>query len=112
MNRYVLEGIIRDAQAGKRILCVVPSREVQHIITRLESASGIALLRRSHGDERVLFTSGGGITFAHARREAMRGHSADIVVIDDVYYLDQMFRLHADLKVIVAAASGEIITYT
>ena len=112
MNRYVLEGIIRDAQAGKRILCVVPSREVQHIIDQLESASGIALLRRSHGDCRVMFTSGGGIIFVHPEHSGGRGHTADIVVIDDVYYLDQMFRLHADLKAIVAAASGEIITYT
>ena len=112
MNRYVIDGITRDAQAGKRIICVVPSREVQHIITRLESASGISLLRRSHGDQRVMFTSGGGITFVHPQRETMRGHSADIVVIDDVYYLDQMFRLHADLKATVAEASGEIITYT
>lgn len=112
MNRYVLEGMTSDAQAGKRVLCVVPSREVQHIITKLESASGIALLRRSHGDCRVLFTSGGGITFAHPQRETMRGHSADIVVIDDVYYLDQMPDLHAMLVAVVAEASGEIITYT
>ncbi|STD12420.1 Uncharacterised protein [Dermacoccus nishinomiyaensis] len=112
MNRYVIDGITRDAQAGKRVICAIPSREVQHIITRLERASGISLLRRSHGDERVMFTSGGGIIFVHPERGGGRGHSADIVVIDDVYYLDQMFRLHADLKAIVAAASGEIITYT
>ena len=112
MNRYVIEGIIRDAQAGKRIICAIPSREVKRIIDQLEGASGIALLRRSHGDQRVLFTSGGDITFAHPQRETMRGHSADIVVVDDVYYRDQMFRLHADIKVTVAAASGEIVTYT
>ncbi len=26
MNRYVIDGIIRDAQAGKGVLCVIPSR--------------------------------------------------------------------------------------
>lgn len=112
MNRYVVDGIIRDAQAGKRILCVIPSREVQHIIDQIESASGIALLRRSHGDCRVMFTSGGGITFVHPEHGGGRGHTADIVVIDDVYYRDQMPDLHAMLVAVVAGASGEIITYT
>ena len=112
MNRYVLEGIIRDAQAGKRVLCVIPSREVQHVITQLESASGIVMLRRSHGQELISFGSGGAVSFAVPARGPMRGIHAEIVVIDDVYYRDQMFDLHATLKAIVAAASGEIITYT
>lgn len=112
MNRYMIDGIIRDAQAGKRVLCVIPSREIQRTITQLETAAGITLLRRSHGQELISFGSGGAISFAVPAHGPMRGIHAEIVVIDDVYYRDQMFDLHDTLKACVAASGGEIITYT
>lgn len=112
MNRYVVDGIIRDAQAGKGVLCVIPSREVQHVITQLESASGIVKLRRSYGQELISFAGGGAIAFAIPSRGPVRDIRVDIAVIDDVYYRDQMLDLHADLAVLVAPRGGEIITYT
>ena len=112
VNRYMVEGIIRDAQAGKGVLCVIPPREVQRVITELEPAAGIVKLRRSYGSELILFGSGGTISFASPAHRRMRDISVDIAVIDDVYYRDQMLDLHADLTVLVAPRGGEIVTYT
>lgn len=113
MNRFVREGIVREGQQGKRVLCIIPSREVPYVLNAIASSSdGVSSVRRAHGDQSITFDSGGKITFAHPERGGLRGHAADLVVIDDVYYRDNMQTIYKELRPALSASGGEMVTYT
>lgn len=113
MNRFVREGIVREGQGGECVLCIIPSREVPYVLNAIATSSyGVSSVRRAHGDQSITFDSGGKITFAHPERGDLRGHAADIVVIDDVYYRDSMQAIFEELRPALSVSDGEIITYT
>lgn len=112
MNKYVIDGLLTEARSGRRVLVATGSmvaarcafQEAAHAI-RNEDARAY----RSNGRERVTFPSGGEITF-RSTRSNLRGMSADTVFLDWEALGPDEFRLHQEIKPIVASSpTGQIV---
>lgn len=84
MNRYVVEGIVRDVLAGKRVGLVAGRQEDARTVFALLLDSGVSWeeVRKDSGMEMV--RSGTGAAFVlSATTESVRGRELDVVVLLD-----------------------------
>lgn len=108
VNRYVAEGLVRDAESGLRVFVVTHRSSKREMLGAIEVALSDVdqshKIRRANGRERVEFTLGGFIAF---RTPGMsnRGFSADVLYVENWIYLteEQMTDL------IPMVACGELI---
>lgn|SRR5690625_2809912 len=79
--RYIVEGVLRDLEAGKRVALVgKPRGEVRSLFMRAVDAAGegVERVRRTNGREHAWHASGGSVGVFTP--EALRGYTADVVV--------------------------------
>lgn len=115
MNRYVLQGLLRDLVAGQRVLVVVESNRFARLVLDELAAAAHAMssppvglkVRRANGEEGLSTAAGGRITF-HTRRSpnGLRGLAADVVFVN-VDFPDQ--DLLDSVHLILASRRGELI---
>lgn len=105
MNRYVIEGIIRDAASGKRV-AVVPAylRGADGLMGAAAEHPRASHVIRAHGRAEVRFHSGGSLRVRTA--DSLRGHQAEVVVLDARTGNDQRA---LECAVICTAPGGEVI---
>lgn len=112
MNRYVAQGMLADAKAGKRVVFVGDSgkyaREafLRTVATLNQRDDAIQSVHRSNGRERVECFSGGSIRFISRRGNGARGLEADVVFIDCSEMQRETIR---EIAPMVAASAGELI---
>lgn len=84
MNRYIIEGIIRDVIVGKRVGVVAETRwRAREFFTQLVGAEvGWDECRLAHGMEMVR-KGAGGVMLLSATPESPRGRELDVVVMLD-----------------------------
>lgn len=84
MNRYVAAGITLDALAGKRIIVLTATMLASRVA--LEDVATLApvgaTVRRANGMEGVTYPGGGSVTI-RSYRQGARGHSADVIYLDE-----------------------------
>lgn len=85
MNRYVSEGIVRDLEAGKRVIVTASvMRTARLAFEELAAAHPWQVVRSTAGVERIESASGGVATFHSAlQRGSVRGLQADVVAVLD-----------------------------
>lgn len=115
MNRYTAAGVTRDAAAGKRIIVIVPRSPHVHetLDTLLTHTPEFTAVTRANGSEGITYPTGGSIRiYTTYRGDALRGRTADIVLITD----DALRSLPHDAGTVLAATlctvalpNGEII---
>ena len=114
MNRCVLEGLVADMAAGRRVLVVTESlRQGQFAfddavsaVERLGQLPVGLKVRRANGDKSIPTANGGRLNFAtHRSRSGLRGWSVDVVFVD----LDPTPELIETLHPLVATSHGELI---
>jgi hypothetical protein len=109
MNKYTAIGLLAAAAEGKRIIVVSPhgaavrdaANEIHKIVPDLD-------WRRTNGDAQLRLASGGAILFR--ARHQLRGHNADIVLVEDDRDMDNEY-LHELHAVIHTSKHGEIVRY-
>lgn len=114
MNRYAVEGVLRDARSGKRILWVeLTERGARQALADVEAAVGADAVKivRGIGREKVTLPGGGAVTFVSVLGTGYRGQSADVIYIaggayDALCYVDRLADL---LPAIAASEHGEVI---
>lgn len=111
MNRYVVDGVLADLAAGRRVLVV--SQTVNQgryafddIVSALQDAGrhDDVIVRRANGAQRIEDRRGGWVRFCSVASSA-RGMTADVVFIDADPTIEQL----ADLMPVVASTGGEVI---
>lgn len=82
MNRYRVEGIVRDLEQGKRVLLIGLRRTAaRHVFLQVAQAmTDYDLQRVLVGDGRELIETGNGARLAVATANGARGLTADVVV--------------------------------
>lgn len=85
MNRYVIEGMLRDAQRGKRIICVDATYGCSTITA--EKATRIAgpdaTIHRMNGVTTITYPNNGTVRIlSPVMPGALRGLTADVIIID------------------------------
>lgn len=87
MNRYVTEGALLDAQAGRRVGFLMEGDLVRHVFPECagRAVSRFAVdgvvVRRRNGGEQITFPGGGSVKFFRSVK-AMRGVRLDVVVVE------------------------------
>lgn len=85
MNRYIVEGLLRDATTGKRVLVFAAqggARKIfRHVSVLAANQTGVKRILRANGRECVEFTNGGRLRFI-STSHAARGHEADVVYVE------------------------------
>lgn len=106
MNRYTLEGVQRDAKAGKRISVVLPRAvDVANWVSELEDDPAARRVHRTNGLERVEYENGG-LVLLHGDGRPRRGHSVDVLVLSG-QLSDESVRVA--VPAVVASPIGEVI---
>jgi hypothetical protein len=112
-HRYVLDGLLADARAGRRVLYVgssalgaraVFAALIDHIGQRTPNRS-TERVWRTHGAERIETITGGSVVFVPPTT-AVRGREADVVYIDPGVESDAVLE---EVAPTVAATGGEVI---
>lgn len=106
----MVDGAIRDLEAGKRILLLAQNRRMSQrhfddIARRLDDIGIEAKVRRTNGQERIDLDTGGSIVFRSTERAA-RGYSADVMIVDET-----MARSERWCDVIAGTRADELILY-
>ena len=96
MNRFVVEGLVREAQRGKRVACASLRVEHQAVLDAAGRAEGACSTVRANGRQRVDFTSGGSIAMFSTDPAAVRGLSLDVLYLDLAAELAYSRNLYAD----------------
>lgn len=106
--RYIVEGVVRDFEDGKRVALVGrPRGEVRSLFVRIVDAAGDGVLgvRRSSGREGAWHETGGTVgVFTPA---SVRGFSADVVVA--LNWLTWSDDDRIGTLPVTAAAGGELL---
>lgn len=107
MNRYVLDGVLADMRAGRRVLIVGETqRHARHSFNELADRVGAdAQVVRANGRERIQHVGGGSIVFSSLGSGSARGLSFDVVFID----ADALPNQIAQLTPCVASSGGEVM---
>ena len=112
MNRYMCEGMLRDAQDGKHVLMIGDRADFTDVIRaakRIEELSSgevkPARVSLAYGRERIDYPNGGRIWLG----QSVRGTPPHVVVLPD----GLLRRWHADrtLAALYAIADAEMVTY-
>ncbi|TFD41740.1 hypothetical protein E3T37_03555 [Cryobacterium sp. TMT2-10] len=109
MNKYTAIGLLAAAADGARIIVVSPhGRAVTDAVDEVHQLVPDLQWRRANGDARVKLPSGGSVRFL--TRPQLRGHSADVVLVEDDRDMGSDFvrELH---QVVRASPAGEIVRY-
>ena len=86
MNRYLTEGICRDAVNGLRVVVIGRRRTWEPALLEIESQVGFApgvVVRKSNGAEVVKFPSGGEVVFRTSNRPALDGIQFDVALLEE-----------------------------
>ena len=84
MNRYVIAGLVTDAEQGNLVGALPASRhEVADALSAVAMEPTIKRVSRANGAERAEFLSGGRIVFFRST-DAIRGYTLDVLAIDEV----------------------------
>lgn len=105
MNRYVVDGILADMRAGRRVLVVAQTVRMARFAFNEVAAAAVEgeTVRRANGRERITHPDGGWIRFCSVSGHGARGLAADVVFIDADPTMEQLAEL-----VPVAASGGEV----
>lgn len=92
MNRYLIEGLIRDLHAGNTIVVIAPNMaQSRHAFmaatAELEADEGIAKIIRGNGRECIEMLNGARLRTIAATCNGGRGFNADIIVVLDWEYM-------------------------
>lgn len=125
MNEYAATTMLMNAMVGERILIVVRDHHavrdaVESFRQPNETYAFGAKIRIANGAESVCLPSGGRIDFATPRGSRMRGHSADVVFIDNEAHrvledaqgrknLDAYDRFRDDVQAVLASRNGRVV---
>lgn len=103
MNRYVVQGLAADAQAGKAV--IVCTRTSGLSVHAFADVQDVTKTTKTPDDQRIDFASGGYIRIVPPLNANLRGLSVDVV------YLDHGSRgwLNEDALAAVALRGGEVI---
>ena len=111
MNRYVTEGAVLDAQAGRRVGFLMEGDLVHHVFAECAeravssfTVDGV-VVRRRNGEEWITFPGGGSVKFFRSVK-AMRGVRLDVVVVERGGPYDGADPLFHDLAATVGATSN------
>jgi hypothetical protein len=109
MNKFTALGLLATAAEGKRIIVVSPhGSAVRDAVIEVHKLAPQLNWRRATGDSRVTLPSGGTIRFL--TRSQLRGHGADVVLLEDDR--DRSDELLHDLHAVIATSKhGEIVRY-
>lgn len=104
MNRFVTNGVLAEAQGGKRVL-VVPSHPVEgrDLIERCASAEGVERVSRVNGRQRVDFNTGGSVIVRPPW--GISRFSCEFVVLDRPHAANPDIVADA----VVASGGGEVV---
>jgi len=86
MNRYVIDGLLRDMFTGRLVLCLAWSAKGAQEAFRLCSEAAAerhaeVRVYRANGCERIIAPSGGCICF-RSTRQTVRGFSGDVLAAE------------------------------
>lgn len=85
MNRYVTEGAVLDAQAGRRVGFLLDGEMCRRVFAECTAhAQQFAeqlVVRRRNGEEKITFPGPGSVKFFRSVK-AMRGVNLDVVVVE------------------------------
>lgn len=86
MNRYLIEGLIRDLHAGNTVVVIAPSMaQSRHafmaVTSELEVDDSVAKILRGNGRECIEMRNGARLRTIAANCNGGRGFNADIVVV-------------------------------
>jgi hypothetical protein len=112
MNRYVVEGVLRDARSGKRVVWIAwnmdEAREAYEAVA--SSRTEAECVHWENGKTWLMLPSGGWVRFVHASCPSYRGLVADVVFIDptagDFIYRRDEYR---SVTPLVHSTGGEIV---
>lgn len=93
MNRYVLDGIEADLKQGKHIIAIgrwSHGMEYMHQQLCARLANTDAAIRRASGQQSIELPNGGSIRF-YPTAKAVRGRTADVMIIDAAIRNDRHF---------------------
>lgn len=108
MNRYVAAGAALDALGGKRVLIYCSRRDLPAALGAVASVAPEVVSRVSHaaGRQSVEFSTGGRVVFARSEM-GMRGHTADVVLIDEAHLAPP--DVYVSAAIAVNPTGGEVI---
>lgn len=94
MNRYLIEGLIRDLHAGKTIVVIAPNMDQSRnvfmtVTTELEVDDSVAKITRGNGRECIEMINGARLRTIAANSNAGRGLNADIAVVLGYEYMSE-----------------------
>ena len=110
MNRYFIDGVLRDMRAGRRVLVLAPTYAAttdafEAVAVRRAHGEG---MRRVNGDLRIRNTAAGGeVLFQMDGAPALRGMEADVIVALDRPATLEAVQLHAMLVACSSAPEAE-----
>lgn len=86
MNRYLIEGLIRDLHAGKTIMLTAPTKycslhAFRLMVDALQDDPTVSKIRLAHGLEGIDMSNGGKLRVMAANDKSGRGFDADVVVL-------------------------------
>ena len=103
---YVLEGLVLDAAAGKRVTFIGRIDDAENAFKAcsriLEDNPSVARISRANGKKHIKFTSGGRIDFRTGGTGKLDQHGG-------VAYIDTYYRDHEQLVTEVLARVDELI---
>jgi len=114
VNRYVLQGLVGDLAAGRRVLVITESvsqarfsfEDAVAVVEHLDELPAGLKVRRANGDESISTAAGGRLSFRTRRGpSSLRGLSVDVVFVD----VDPTPELMEALYPMVATSRGELI---
>jgi hypothetical protein len=109
VNKYTAIGLLTEANVGRRIIIASThqraARDAAEVVHQVVPDLD---WRRTNSHAELRLPSGGAILFLTRRQ--MRGHSADIVVVEDDHDLGHEY-LHELRAVIHTSGHGEIVRY-
>ena len=108
MHRYAIEGLLRDASVGKRVLLFAAQSGAKETLNQavvlVEDVSSVYRINRANGCESVEFANGGRLRII-STSHAARGHEADVVYAEG--WNDLSERQREDIA--YAAIRGELV---
>jgi hypothetical protein len=110
MNRYVIDGILKDADNGKRVLVLSENQaHSRHSFTEFVRTDDERITRtiRANGKESLETEGGGRIVFLSKRSNA-RGFAFDVIYADTELNYDQFLEFRMTL---CSSPHGELIRF-
>lgn len=92
MDRYLIEGLIRDLHAGKFVVLVAPTLKQSgnahlHLADELQDSAHVRTIRRTNGNQSIEMHNGGRLKVIAADMNAGRGFNADTIVTLDIRWM-------------------------